>query len=207
MLMWLFIAVLLFIIWTDYNMKTCIGKWLHITNRSGKTGFEVARQLINHNGLKHVELQLLSGERKINDHYNSIQRSVFLSERVYYGNSIGSIAVAAHEIGHAECHRDRNMLMRIQTKLLPCVAFSITIIPISLFFGLLFSHELLTLSMALSLFVVGFRILTLMVELDASRRAFTLLTKHNCISPEEHMGVKQTLQAMALTYASAIFRW
>lgn len=77
MLMWLFIGVLLFIIWTDYNMKTCIGKWLHITNRSGKTGFEVARQLINNNGLKHVELQLLSGERKINDHYNSIQRSVF----------------------------------------------------------------------------------------------------------------------------------
>jgi uncharacterized protein len=170
---------------------------------SGKSGAEVAREILDGNGLGSVPVQL-SKAGPLSDHYDPRKRALFLSEQVYAGRSVAATAVAAHEVGHAIQHANAYAPMTIRAAIFPLAAFgsrSWFILLIAGFFlqitGLIFA------ALVIFSFAVLFQLVTLPVEFNASRRAAEQLQTLGLVANEgEVAGVRQTLTAAALTYVA-----
>ena len=170
---------------------------------SGKSGAEVAREILDGNGLGGVPVQP-SKAGPLSDHYDPRKRALFLSEQVYAGRSVAATAVAAHEVGHAIQHANAYAPMTIRAAIFPLAAFgsrSWFILLIAGFFlqitGLIFA------ALVIFSFAVLFQLVTLPVEFNASRRAAEQLQTLGLVANEgEVAGVRQTLTAAALTYVA-----
>ena len=170
---------------------------------SGKSGAEVAREILDGNGLAGVPVQP-SKAGPLSDHYDPRKRALFLSEQVYAGRSVAATAVAAHEVGHAIQHANAYMPMTIRAAIFPLAAFgsrSWFILLIAGFFlqitGLIFA------ALVIFSFAVLFQLVTLPVEFNASRRAAEQLQTLGLVANEgEVAGVRQTLTAAAMTYVA-----
>ena len=170
---------------------------------SGKSGAEVAREILDGNGLGSVPVQP-SKAGPLSDHYDPRKRALFLSEQVYAGRSVAATAVAAHEVGHAIQHANAYAPMTIRAAIFPLAAFgsrSWFILLIAGFFlqitGLIFA------ALVIFSFAVLFQLVTLPVEFNASRRAAEQLQTLGLVANEgEVAGVRQTLTAAALTYVA-----
>src|SRR5881392_3532335 len=90
-------------VWAQFRVKGTFNKWAEVPTRTGSSGGEVARRILDRNGLTNIPIQVVKGA--LSDHYDPVHKVVRLSEEVYYGHSIASISVAAHEIGHAVQHQ------------------------------------------------------------------------------------------------------
>lgn len=189
-------------IWAQFRVKGNFAKYSDVIASSHLTGAEVARRILDQNGLYDVPVEPVRGQ--LTDHYDPIHRVVRLSEPVYYGNSIAAVSVAAHECGHAIQHKERYGALVLRHKMFPVVNLTSGIAPILLIAGfLLQSLNLLGLGIIFFSAAVAFQLITLPVEFNASSRAKAILVSDGFIRNEEEHGVNKVLNAAALTYVAA----
>ncbi|MFY9482431.1 MAG: zinc metallopeptidase [Tissierellaceae bacterium] len=175
-------------------------RYSRVNSGSGLTGAQVARMILDRNGLYDVPVEPVAGQ--LTDHYDPRTRVVRLSSSIYNGSSIASMSVAAHEAGHALQHADGYFPLILRNNMAPIVSFSSRFVWILIVLGFLVSPFLLELGIAIFIGVVVFQLVTLPVELNASRRAMAQL--ENGISPRESLRpAKSMLSAAAFTYVAA----
>jgi Zn-dependent membrane protease YugP len=171
---------------------------------SGLSGKEVAERMLSDNGITNV--QVTSVEGFLSDHYNPQNRTVNLSPEVYNGRSIASAAVAAHECGHALQHAKGYAWLSMRSALVPIVQVSSNIVQWILLAGVLMLSafpQLLLVGIVLFAFTTLFSLITLPVEIDASRRALIWLESTRIAPGQEHDKAKDALQWAAMTYVVA----
>lgn len=172
-------------------------------NSNGLSGCEVARKILDSNGLTDVYVVQTNG--MLSDHYDPKRKVVRLSKDIFHGTSVAATAVAAHECGHAIQDKDNYTFMRIRSLLVPVVNFityaGYFILLISLFGGL---TGYLTISIGLIVATLIFQFITLPVEFDASKRALSEINRLSLTSPNEKELSEKVLKAAALTYVASL---
>lgn len=172
--------------------------------QAGLSGKEIAERMLKESGIYDVKVVSVSGF--LSDHYNPLTRTVNLSPDVYNGRSIAAAAVAAHECGHAVQHADSYRWLMLRSRLVPVVQVSSTIIPWVLFGGVILINKFPTLLLAgivLFAFTTLLSVITLPVEVDASRRALAWLQRTNVTNAEEYPKAKDALKWAGMTYIVA----
>lgn len=183
-------------------LKKTVGRNAEIEVSSGLTGAQVARQILDRNGLDDVEIHRSPGG-PLSDHYDPRKRAVFLSETVHDTHSVTATAIAAHEVGHAIQHARAYVPLQIRSAMFPVVAFASSFWTILLLGGLVLGAlGLVQLAILLYAVAVLFHFVTLPVEFNASRRAGAQLGSLGLVSTGESTGVKRVLNAAALTYVA-----
>jgi len=197
-----FIVPMVIGFWAQHRVKSTFARNLQVPVANGMTGAQVARQILDRNGLHDVPVEQAPGA--LTDHYDPRSRSVHLSEPVYSGASVASTAVGAHEVGHAIQHAQAYSFFRFRSALFPAVQFASNIWMLFLFGGLILGvFGLIYVGIALFAVAVLFQLVTLPVEFDASRRAKQQLSDLGLVASNEAAGVKSTLTAAAWTYVAA----
>ncbi|HEX2427728.1 MAG TPA: zinc metallopeptidase [Gaiellaceae bacterium] len=188
--------------WAQHRVKSTFARNLEVPVANGMTGAQVARRVLDANGLNDVPVEETPGS--LSDHYDPRSRSVHLSEPVYRGASVASTAVGAHEVGHAIQHAQAYAFFRFRSAMFPAVQFASNIWFLFLLGGL-FLNILGFFYIAIALYSVAvlFQFVTLPVEFDASRRAKQQLQDLGLVASNEAAGVKSTLKAAAWTYVAA----
>ena len=186
-------------LYAQHRVKSTFARNLQVPVANGLSGAEVARRVLDANGLHDVPIEEVQGA--LSDHYDPRNRSVHLSSDVYRGRSVASTAVGAHEVGHAIQHAQAYAFFRFRSALFPAVQFASNIWMLFLlggfFLGVL---GFVYLAVALYAIVVLFQLVTLPVEFDASRRAKRQLADLGLVAANESQGVKSVLTAAAWTY-------
>ncbi len=194
------------------NVKNTFSKFSEVPVRRRMTGAQVARYILDSNGLKNVSIERVQGE--LTDHYDSSSKVLRLSDPVYNSPSISAVGVAAHEAGHALQDKSGYYALKLRQGIYPLASigsnFGMFLIMIGIFAAFLtqasnvgFSIALLGLAMYAC--AVLFTLVTLPVEFNASKRALACLTQYGIVSQEEQTGTRKVLNAAALTYvASAV---
>lgn len=189
------------------RLKSKFAHYSRIGTRNGKSGKEVAEDMLRHYGIHDV--QVVMGQGFLSDHYNPANKTVALSPEVYNGRSIAAAAVSAHECGHAVQHNQAYSMLQMRSKLVPIVQFSSSVQQF-LFMGVIFGmgagiggNTLLLILVATFGVTALFSLVTLPVEFDASNRALAWLDDSGYMRGEEHDGAKDALWWAAMTYVSA----
>ena len=189
----------------QWYVKSTYKKWGQIRTQSGINGLEAAQRIIRAGGLREMAIHQIPGQ--LTDHYDPRKAELSLSSNVYQGSSVASMAIAAHELGHAQQDQEGYFLLRLRSMLVPAVNIGSTLGWILIMVGLVLN----VIGIAwLGVFAFSggaiFALATLPVELNASSRAKVLLRNSGIItSPEEERGVNQVLNAAALTYVASLF--
>ncbi|QDH22681.1 zinc metallopeptidase [Saccharibacillus brassicae] len=198
----LIIPAFILTIWAQFRVKSTYKKWREVPVHSGITGYEAARHMLDTNGLQEVQIVPVPG--MLSDHYNPVNRTVALSEDVYYGNSISSVSVACHEIGHAIQHKESYPMLSLRHRIFPVVNFASGVAPFLILGGFLFDYtNLIGFGILFFAVTVVFQLITLPVEFNASNRAREVMVSEGYITNEEERGVGKVLNAAALTYVAA----
>lgn len=198
-MLFLFLA-LLFDTYAQIKVSTSFNKYLRVASRSGYTGGEVARMILDRNGLYDVRIEPVGGQ--LTDHYDPRTKVIRLSRDVYNGTSIAAVSVAAHETGHAIQHGEGYFPLILRNNIAPIVSLSSRFVWIFILLGLLIEPFLFELGVMLYLAIVLFQVITLPVEYDASKRALYQL-ENGIIFKDEASAAKEVLNAAALTYVAA----
>jgi len=187
----------------QHRLKKTVAEQMQVQVANGMTGEQVARQILAHNGLAGVPVDQAPGG-PLSDHYDPRKRAVHLSQGVFDGTSVASVAIAAHEVGHAIQHERSYAPFRLRSAMWPAVAFASNAWFIILMIGA-FAGALGLVQFAIILFavVVLFQLVTLPVEFDASRRARQQLSDLGLVSSGEVGGASKVLSAAAMTYVAA----
>lgn len=189
-------------VWAQWRVKSNFQRWSKVAARTGLTGSEVARRILDHHGLSNVQVLPVAGQ--LSDHYDPTARVVRLSETVYDRSSIAAISVAAHECGHAVQHQEDYGALVLRHRLVPLLNITSGISPWLLMAGILFQMSgLFILGIVFFSIVVIFHFVTLPVEFNASSRAENILFGQGYISKDEQTGVKKVLGAAAFTYVAS----
>lgn len=182
------------------RVSNAYNKYSRVTNGTGLTGAEIARTILDRNGLTDVRIERVSG--KLSDHYDPRTKVIRLSSSIYSGNSVAAMSVAAHEVGHALQDADGYFPLILRNNMVPIVNISSQLIWVFILLGFLISEFFIQIGIIMFLAVVAFQIVTLPVEFNASRRALVELEKG--ISPVDKVSpAKDMLKAAALTYVAA----
>jgi uncharacterized protein len=203
---WLFMApAFLIMMAAQFYVKSTYKKWSRVASRSRVSGAQAAERLIRYGGLYDVEVQAVRGN--LTDHYDPRKKVLRLSEGVHSGSSVASLAIAAHELGHAVQDQEGYFPLRFRAMLVPAVNIGSYLGWILIMIGLLLRFtELAWLGVAVFSGGALFALITLPVELNASARAKELLANSGLIvGAEEQRGVNAVLNAAALTYVAALF--
>ena len=170
---------------------------------SGLTGAQVARQILDRNGLSEVPVERAPGG-PLSDNYDPRKRSVHLSEPVHNGTSVAATAIGAHEVGHAIQHAVGYSAFRARSAMFPVVSIASRAWIFLLMGGALMGAlGLVQLAIVLFAVVVLFQLVTLPVEFDASRRALVQVRELGLVTEGERQGAKKVLTAAAMTYVAA----
>ena len=204
---WYFILVvpaMLIALWAQIRVKTTFHKYSIVQNTNGLTAADVARRILDANGLTQVRIEHVSGE--LSDHYDPSANVVRLSDSVYSDRSVAAIGVAAHEVGHAIQYAQGYFPIKIRSTIIPITQLGSSLaIPLCLL-GIFFPafSFLITVGIVLFSAVVLFQLVTLPVEFNASRRALQSLSADGFLNQDELAGARKTLTAAALTYVAAL---
>lgn len=196
------IAIASYVVQASLNSK--FKKYSRIPTDSGLTGAQVAERMLREHGINNVTVTQISGT--LTDHYNPATRTVNLSREVYYGNSVASAAVAAHECGHALQHATGYSMLRLRSALVPVVSFSSQIMPWILLAGILtitIFPALMLLGIILFALTTLFSFVTLPVEINASRRAIGWLNSTGITRGQNTYFAQDALKSAAYTYVVA----
>lgn len=189
-------------LYASFKVKATYARYSRIPSISGITGAQAARRLLNSAGIYDVDIELARGF--LSDHYDPSNRVLRLSESVYAGNSLASVGVAAHEVGHAIQHADGYAPLKLRSTLVPMAnigsGFSWILILIGFF---MHAKGLILLGILFFSAVVLFQIVTLPVEFNASSRALKALPAAGILSSDEVKGARKVLNAAAMTYVAA----
>ena len=185
----------------QWQLQSRFNKYSHIPLRSGMTGADVARKMLADNGIYDVEVVATRG--MLTDHYDPRSRRIALSEAVYDSYSVAAAAVAAHECGHAVQHAVGYAPLKLRSVLVPVVTFSSWLVPWVLILGILLINifpSLLWLGIALFAVTTIFSVVTLPVEINASRRAIAWLGDAGITDVTNHDKAVDALRWAAYTY-------
>lgn len=184
------------------KVRSAYKTYSQVASSSGMTGAEVARKILDANGLYDVTIEEVQGT--LTDHYDPRTKTVRLSSDIYHGYSVAGTAVAAHEVGHAIQDAEDYAFLRFRHSLVPVANigsnFSFFIILAGLFFK---SANLLLLGIIFMAAAVLFQIVTLPVEFNASSRAMEQVVSLGIIRNDEERNTRKVLDAAALTYVAA----
>lgn len=206
------IPAMIFAFWAQINVQTTFSRFKQVRNRRGLTAADVARRILDANGLNYVQIQRVSGE--LTDHYDPRAQVVRLSDSVYDSTSVAAIGVAAHEVGHACQHAEDYVPLRIRSAIIPMTRIgSMLAMPVFIL-GLLFAQISLYGNMVGDVFMMLgillfslstlFQLVTLPTEFNASARALKTLESYGILDGDELVGARSTLRAAALTYVAAL---
>ena len=185
------------------KIKSEYSKYSKVENENNLSGFEVARKVLDANGLQNIYVVEVEGN--LTDHYDPTRKTVRLSTNIFHGTSISSSAVAAHECGHAIQDKIGYKPMRIRSMLVPIVNLVSSLSWYIIIFGIVVQiFKVFLLGIGLLSFGLIFQLVTLPVEFDASRRAKIELSNLNLIKDSEKKGIKKVLFAAAMTYVAAV---
>lgn len=202
-LFWLFAAPgLLLGFYAQSRIKLNYMKYSQVATASGMTGAEVARHLLDAQGLKDVRIETTPG--MLSDHYDPRSRVLRLSQEVYYTPSVTAAGIAAHEAGHALQDADDYFPMQVRSFIVPLVQLAARIAPWVFFGGFVIGNEGIAWA-GIILFAAQtlFTLVTLPVEFDASARARKLLMSHGIVTRKENVeGLDRVLGAAAWTYVA-----
>ena len=183
-------------------LKKTVTQFMQVPVHTGLTGAQVAREILDRNGLDDVPVEPAPGG-PLSDHYDPRKRSVNLSQGVYDGTAVASTAIAAHEVGHAIQHAKAYAPFRLRSAMWPVVAFASNAWLFLLLIGaVLGAFGLIQVAIVLYAVVVLFQLVTLPVEFDASRRALAQVNGLALVSTGERQGAKKVLTAAAMTYVA-----
>ena len=184
-------------------MKSYTAKYMKVQASSGLTGAQAAERILNFAGVRGVRIQAIQGN--LTDHYDPRTKTVNLAEESYDQSSLTGIGVAAHECGHAIQHAEGYKPLEIRSAIVPAVNIGSTLSWPIFVAGLIFSIQpLLTAGIILFSAAVLFQLVTLPVEIDASRRALKLLESTGLLTDRENAGTRKVLTAAAMTYVAAL---
>lgn len=199
------IGIVSMIVQTRFRNK--FKKYSEMPLTSGLSGAQIAQKMLHDNGIYDVEI--ISVEGQLTDHYNPANRTVNLSPEVYHGRSVAAAAVAAHECGHAVQHATAYSWLQFRSAMVPMVSLASKITSFTLMIGVLLAifsenYWLLTIGVIALGVTTLFSFITLPVEFDASKRALVWLDRANIThNVPEHDGAKDALKWAAMTYVIA----
>lgn len=197
-----FILLLIIPLWAQFKLKRTYKKYSKIRSTSGHTGAEVARIILDQNGLSDVKV--VESRGMLSDHYNPLTKVVALSSHNFHEASVAGTAVAAHEVGHAIQDAESYSFLRLRHRLVPVVNISSNASWIFIMIGLFSSwNGALLIGIILLAAGVVFQLVTLPVEFNASSRAMDQLLSNNIIRNNEERHAKKVLSAAAMTYVAA----
>lgn len=197
-----FVLIILIPLWAQIRVKSAYKKYSNIASTSGYTGAEVARKILDANGLYHVGVEPVGGV--LSDHYDPRSKTVRLSSNNYYGNSVAGCAVAAHEVGHAIQDQQNYAFLRFRHALVPVANLGSNLSWVLILIGIFAQLSgLLLLGIIAMAAAVLFQIVTLPVEFNASTRAMNQIVSLGIIDHDEERKAKKVLNAAALTYVAA----
>jgi len=197
------LPALLLALYAQFKVQSAYGRYSRIRNRLGIDGVRAAEILLNHNGLYGVRIEGIPG--KLTDHYDPRSKTLRLSAGVASVPSIASLGIVAHEVGHATQDAENYLPLKLRVGLVPLVNLGSWLGPTLFLVGwLLNAFDLAALGLILFSLGAVFALVTLPVELNASKRALKMLQETGLVSSEELGGVKSVLSAAALTYVAAL---
>jgi Zn-dependent membrane protease YugP len=197
-----FIIIILVPILASWKVRSAYKKYSKVHSSSNMTGADVARRILNDNGIYDVTVEPVGGT--LSDHYDPRAKVIRLSEDNYYGTSVAGAAVAAHEVGHAIQDHESYAFLRLRHSLVPVANIGSNFSWILIFIGIIAGmSNLLLLGIVFMLAAVVFQIVTLPVEFDASNRAMAQLVSSGVIRNDEERRTRKVLNAAALTYVAA----
>lgn len=193
---------MLLALYAQYKVKSAFNRYAQVRTARNITGAQVARALLDANGLSNVRVERVSGF--LSDHYDPRNKVLRLSPDVHDTPSVAAAGVAAHEMGHALQDARNYAPLTLRTAMVPAVQFGSGLGPILFIIGLLFNFiGLAWLGLIFFAASVVFALVTLPVEFDASSRAKALLSGQGILASGELEGVNKVLNAAALTYVAA----
>ena len=203
----LVIPAMILALYAQNKVNSTFKKYSRVASRSGMTGAQAARRLMELNGIYDVSIERVSGN--LTDHYDPSKKVLRLSDSVYSDTSVAAIGVAAHETGHAIQHARGYAPLTLRTVMVPLANLGSTLSMPLIFLGILFSfssvmgNTMINLGILLFGLSVVFTIVTLPVEFNASKRAVACLGDSGILYDEEIGGVKKVLSAAAMTYVAS----
>lgn len=198
----LIIPALLISLYAQMKVSSTFKKYSQVRSNNGLTGSQVARMLLDNAGLNDIPVELVPGS--LSDHYDPANKVLRLSQDVYYSNSVASIGVAAHEVGHAIQHQRSYVPLIVRNSIVPVVNLGSGLSWILFLLGIVLSIKpLMTLGILLFSGVVVFQLITLPVEFNASSRALKILSSRGILYDDEIKGARKVLDAAAMTYVAA----
>lgn len=196
------VPALILAFYAQTKVNTTFNKYSKVYSSRGITAHDVARKILNMNGLSNINIERVSGN--LTDHFDPKANVIRLSDSTYSSTSVGAIGVAAHEVGHAVQYAEGYAPIKIRNTIVPIVQFSSYLAwPLALLGIVLGSSGLANFGVLLFSVVVAFQIITLPVELNASSRAIKTLDESFILEGNELIGAKKVLKAAALTYIAA----
>ncbi|MBS4785327.1 MAG: zinc metallopeptidase [Clostridiales bacterium] len=199
----LIVPAMLIALWAQMRVNGAFDRYSRVFSRRGITAAQVARDILDQNGLYNVQVERVPG--RLTDHYDPRTNVVRLSDDVYSSTSIASIGVAAHEVGHAVQHSVDYTPLVVRSAIIPITNIGSRLsIPLILL-GVIFSAQpLVEIGIIAFSLMVLFQLITLPVEFNASSRAIKTLEADGYLYEDEITGAKQVLSAAALTYVAAL---
>lgn len=199
---------LILALWASARVKLTFAKYSKVATRGGVSGAWAARSILDAHGLESVPVEEIPG--KLSDHYDPRGRVLRLSTAVYRSDSVAAVGIAAHEAGHAVQHAENYWALALRTGIAPVARFGPGLAMMMFIGGMFLGRGGTGLGGTLQLIgiflygaVVVFTMVTLPVELNASRRALRLLTASGVLAEDELPGARKVLSAAALTYVAA----
>jgi hypothetical protein len=198
----LLIPALILAGWAQFKVKGTYDRYSRIAARNGLTAKDVARRILDANGLRNIPVERIAGS--LTDHYDPKAKTLRLSETVFSSPSIAAIGVAAHEAGHALQDAEAYAPLKLRNSIVPVVSLGSGLAFPLFFIGFLFGTPLLMdVGILFFLGVLLFHLVTLPVEYNASGRALRILDSTGILAADEMKGARAVLNAAALTYVAA----
>lgn len=199
----IFLLMLIIPVYASIKVNLSYKKYVKIDNEKKLTGFDVARRILDENNLG--EIYVVETKGTMSDHYDPIRKTVRLSTDVYHGTSISSLAIAAHECGHAIQDKEGYTWFKIRSMIFPIINIGQKIAYVVMIIGLFLSYmNYVYAAIGFTFLGLLFELVTLPVEFDASKRAKSIVLSDGMISDSEKSGVDAVLNSTAFTYVAAV---
>ena len=190
-------------IFAQIKISSTYSKYKQVKSSIEKTGEDIATDILNRNGLSDIQVNSIAGN--LTDHYNPSRKEINLSEDVYGGISIASLAIAAHECGHAIQKKEKYAFYNMRTALVPVVNIINYVGYFGFFISLFLGYfQYVKIAILVVIATLVFQLITLPVEFNASKRGKQQLVEMGYITKEEEAGVSKVLSAAAFTYVAGV---
>lgn len=189
-------------LWAQMKVTSAYSRYRKIANSRGMSGAQIAREILDSEGLYDIAVYEVRGQ--LSDHYNPGKKTINLSSDIYHGTSIASLAVAAHECGHAIQYKEKYTPISLRNMILPIANVGQYLGWIAILIGLVLGQtNIAWIGFIAMCGILAFQLVTLPVEFDASGRALRIL-KSRYLTSSEYTGAKKMLSAAAMTYVASM---